>query len=297
MNKLFTTITSALLLTLPGLAHAGMFTEQEITNHRNHIETVTQTAATCLEETWQDHLQFFKKWHVSKYYGNRKPEHSTQQLRKEQLKKYGAPESLESQLEPISCIGLTIRCLGQGFKAAGQASTWAKINAALAVDNNFYGTDLQKMLHELGWKSYYWNPDPSQNEAWDNDDQLLNPLLPGKKWNAVWGGHAYRYSRAINKHEYYGIPLDDVQTLVGFKTEVPESFRAAPFFVGTAHSGYHVFPGKVGQVIEAHSMRNLNSIDNLQVSPFNPLETGGGPRWTRSEKYRSGVIVVPPPKY
>jgi hypothetical protein len=33
--------------------------------------------------------------------------------------------------------------------------------------------------------------------------------------------------------------------------------------------------------------------DNIEVSAFNPLATGGGPRWTRSEKYRSGLIAVP----
>ena len=33
--------------------------------------------------------------------------------------------------------------------------------------------------------------------------------------------------------------------------------------------------------------------DNIEVAPFNPLAQGGAPRWTRSEKYRSGLIAVP----
>lgn len=49
-------------------------------------------------------------------------------------------------------------------------------------------------------------------------------------------------------------------------------------------------------------MRELKSSQNLEVGMFNPLyqpvngvEGGNGaPRWTRSEHYRSGVIVVPP---
>jgi hypothetical protein len=41
-------------------------------------------------------------------------------------------------------------------------------------------------------------------------------------------------------------------------------------------------------------MRKLNAADNLEVSAFNPLAPNGGPRWTRSEKYRSGTVVVPP---
>lgn len=157
-----------------------------------------------------------------------------------------------------------------------------------------YGTDLITMLRELGWKTQYWNPDTSKNAAWDLEDQTLNPLKPGKTWNPVWGGHAYNYSQVVNKNKYYGIPVDDKVSLVNFGRQAPSSLRAAPIFVGVAHAGYHVFPGIRGQVIEAHSMRNLNSFDNLEVSDFNPLGTGGGPRWTRTEKYRSGLIAVPP---
>ena len=90
--------------------------------------------------------------------------------------------------------------------------------------------------------------------------------------------------------------IDDKTLLVGFGTNVPAEFRAVPFWVGTAHSGYHVFPGFSGKIIEAHSQRPISSKDNLEVSSFNPLnqERGGGPKWTNSERYRSGVIAVPP---
>ena len=40
-------------------------------------------------------------------------------------------------------------------------------------------------------------------------------------------------------------------------------------------------------------MREMIARDNIEVSQFNPLATGGGPRWTASERYRSGVIAVP----
>ncbi len=59
--------------------------------------------------------------------------------------------------------------------------TWSKIYAELRVDNKLYGTDLQKMLHQLGWKTLYWNPDPTQNAKWDLEDQTLSPLQPGFK--------------------------------------------------------------------------------------------------------------------
>ena len=50
----------------------------------------------------------------------------------------------------------------------------------------------------------------------------------------------------------------------------------------------------VDNLADFGSARELTSIDNLEDSLFNPLEKGGGPRWTISEKYRSGLIAVPP---
>jgi hypothetical protein len=37
----------------------------------------------------------------------------------------------------------------------------------------------------------------------------------------------------------------------------------------------------------------MDSIENIEFSKFNPLASGGGPRWTASLKYRSGLICVP----
>lgn len=286
----------ALVFTLlsPWVSSAQMFSSSEVQAHKARIDIITGTAAKCLETTYQDHVDFFRRWGVSRYYGDRKPEYQTVEGRRAALARYGAPVSLVSELEGISCIGLTLRCLGEGFAAAEMQTTWNKIYAKLAEGRKFYGTDLQSMLRELGWKVLYWNPNLSKNEAWDAEDKALNPLKPGQTWNPVWGGHAYRYLMVQRKGEYYGVRVDDATSLVNFGDRVPEALKRYPFFVGTAHAGYHVFPGFNAKVIEAHSMRNLNAFDNLEVSWFNPLGTGGGPRWTRTEKYRSGLIAVPP---
>jgi hypothetical protein len=98
----------------------------------------------------------------------------------------------------------------------------------------------------------------------------------------------------MKSNTYYFNKVDDKTLLVNFGTSVPSQFRSVPFFVGIAHTGYHVFPGFTGNVIEAHSTRLLSSVDNLEKSPFNPLANGGGPRWTATEKYRSGLVGVPP---
>jgi hypothetical protein len=87
--------------------------------------------------------------------------------------------------------------------------------------------------------------------------------------------------------------VDNATKLVGFKKSPPSTFKNVPIFVATAHAGYHVFPGRGGDVIEAHSMRAMNSIENIEFSKFNPMASGGGPRWTASLKYRSGLICVP----
>lgn len=288
-----------LILTFISLASISswalpQFTPEEIARHQSQAGEITEIAARCLDRTYKEHIEFHEKWGVSKFYGDRRPDYATRVGRIAALKKYGAPASLVDELKGISCIGLTLRCLGLGFDQVGSGDTWKKILNFLYIDNKVYGTDLQRMLQQLGWKVLYWNPDPSQNARWDEEDRRLTPLAPGKRWMPVWGGHAGRYSEVMKKGSYYGVRIDDAETLVGFKDRPPMGISRVPFFVGTAHSGYHVFPGRMGDVIEAHSMRDLNSRDNLEFSVFNPLGSGGGPRWTRTERYRSGMIAIPP---
>ncbi|MCX7645354.1 MAG: hypothetical protein N2Z62_08680 [Rhodobacteraceae bacterium] len=272
---------------------AGMFSAAEIRRHRDSLDTFARAAADFLDWTYADHIAFFERWGVSKYYGNRKPEHRTYELRVRQLRKFGKPVSLADLQVATACITLAMQAVEHGFNATGMASTWKKILNQLKIDQKFYGTDLQLMLQQLGWRIYYWNPDPSKNAAWDAEDQALNPLKPPRKWMPVWGGHALRHASVMNRGIYHETKVDNAAALVGFKTNPPAAFRTVPIFVGIAHAGYHVFPGRRGEVIEAHSMREMTARDNIEFSPFNPLANGGGPRWTRTEKYRSGLIAVP----
>lgn len=211
----------------------------------------------------------------------------------------------EKELNPISCVGLALHCMSEGFEKAGMKNTWKKIYTYLTrpdipADATLSGIDLQKVMIDLGWKAYYWNPEPATNTAADCEDRILNPLdpinKPEKKWDHTWGNHAYYHAIAHRTGKYYGVPLHDRRLLVNFRNKVPVEFSRAPFFLGTAHAGYHVFPGFYGTVIEAHSKRDLNDKSNLETSRFDPAnqEGGGGPIWTKIEKYRSGVIVVPP---
>jgi hypothetical protein len=319
-------VLGLLLCVFEASAFAGAspvaFTAEEIQANLANSKLISETASSCLQRAWDEHNKFFKQRSYSKFYGNRHPKHKTAAGRKAVLLSLlpklepkvmaNDPaalkelESREEELMAMSCIGLAMQCLGEGFEKAGMNDTWEKIRNWVGRTEDgalmFYGTDLQKALVDLGWKALYWNPDTAQNEVWDEIDKDKNPLKEGKEWNPIWGGHAYRFALVKKNREYYGVPVHDVQTLVNFGISPPEEFKQAPFFVGTAHAGYHVFPGFNGQVIEAHSMRELNSASNLEVGPFNPLfqdhngvsSGNGAPRWTRIEHYKSGVIVVPP---
>lgn len=299
------------------------FSEEEIASSLRNAKTISEVAASCLDRTYEAHLRFYEKRGYSKFYGNRNPKHKNEESRAKvllsilsNLKKRvdaGDPKAIAElksrlkELEATSCIGLAMACLSEGFSTVGMQPTWDKIYSWLGRIGNdgapmFYGTDLQKALIDLGWKSLYWNPDLSQNAAWDRNEKMINPLPAGQVWNPVWGGHEYRWAIIKKSQSYYEIPVHDIQTLVNFGVRPPSEFKKVPFFLGIAHAGYHVFPGMNGKVVEAHSMRELKSKENLEVGEFNPLNQikngqkngNGAPKWTAIEHYRSGIIVVPP---
>jgi hypothetical protein len=290
MKSLIWTLLLALLFPSFSIAQGFKgsidFTPQEQSAHRKHIATITKTGRRYLEDIWNDHLAFHRRYGVSKYYGDRSPALNTREKRIAALKQAGASPALVDQLQPSSCVGLTLKSLAAGFKAPGDpdlANAWGKIEAYTRL-NNQDGSALLNALQKLGWRILYWNPSPKDNERWDAEDGTR----PSR------GGHAYRYGTVMSKNTYYFNKVDDKALLVNFGTTVPGEFKSAPYFVGVAHTGYHVFPGFQGEVIEAHSMRSLASKDNLEKAPFNPLGNGGAPRWTPSEKYRSGIVGVPP---
>jgi hypothetical protein len=290
----------ALSFSLPALAYKGSisFTPEERAAHAARIGVVTETAANCLADHYSDHVQFFYAHHVSKYFGNRRyvkgeqprlraDGHPLTPIRPE-LRKHGFDPELERQMTSISCVDLARLCLAEGFRAAGQEDLWQRIDAFNRLNGNI-GPVIQVGLQALGWKLLYWNPDPSQNAAWDAADKARTPTNP----NNVWGYHAYRYATVMRQNKYYEYRVDDKTTLVGFGVKVPAAFRRIPFFMGFAHTGYHVFVGMDGQVVEAHSTRSLFAVDNMEMSDFNPL-AGEAPRATRTEVYLSGLIAVPP---
>jgi len=289
------------LISTPAFAYQGSisFTAAEKAEHADRASIVAESAASCLTDTYAEHVSFFEQHGVSKFFGNRRYVKGEKAGRRAdgnvltpirpELRKAGLDPNLENLLTSMSCVDLARRCLAEGFARAGESDLWARIDAFNQQNGNI-GPAVLIGLQALGWKLVYWNPDPSQNAKWDAADKARNPTNSSH----VWGYHQARYESVMGpKRKYYEYSVDDRTTLNGFGKKVPASFLAAPFFVGFAHTGYHVFVGQRGQVIEAHSVRSLFSKDNVENNPFNPLG-GGAPMRTNTEVYLSGLIAVPP---
>lgn len=248
--------------------------------------------------------------------------------------------------KPTSCVGLALESLEFGFNAMVPfdenghpianprknevlAETWTKLNAFVRK-NNSSGMPLLYGLQALGWKLCYWNPAVDQSKNWDEEwERVANT-----SHSSNHPYHSYRWitvNKGIGRDGIapmsYGsessggkLPVDDKTSLVDFGAATPVVLTEAPFFVGIAHGGYHVFPGfgaekvggglpsqRIAVIIEAHSTRSLKAKENLEKSEFNPLRakvsrvgeerpSGYGPRGDNSpyENYLSGVIALPP---
>jgi hypothetical protein len=286
------------------------FSKDEIKKHRTTIDSFISEARSCLHDFKKEHLEFFhsncrtddngKKVCLSKFYGDRRyskmpgavrPDGEKLVYLGDALEEAGFPRSYMKEMKNISCIGMAMKCLERAFAVTGMTPTWKKI-LAYTNANGVDGTATQDALQKLGWKIYYWNPTPGGRKAivkaaegWDQEEV---------KWKSK-GYHTWRYYTVTGKnHKYYFNKVDDWTTLVGFDSNVPQKMFEVPFWLGAAHTGYHIFPGTYQHVVEAHSIRPITAENNLEFSIFSPFAQGGGPRWTEDEKYRSGIVAIPP---
>jgi|GEM_PF-617171 len=305
------------------------FSEEEVQQHQEGLETILSVASKCLQQDLETHQQFMKKYGVSKFYGENasfakvveldafgqeKLRDTTDEEKRQKLREKGFAESLVQALIPsqkcrkasdcpmkmeaTSCVGLALKCLKRGFEAAGQNEIWARLRK-FTRDNDVTGNSLQYGLQLLGWRVIYWNPDPRLNREWDESERRTYPTNP----KYIWGRHSVTYKKVMEEGTYGGLHVDDVTSAVGFGKSTPQVFKRAPFFVGIGHQGYHVFPGMYGRVVEAHSMRDVTDPLEIQAELFSPLTPGegpqGGPRSIlpgghKSDTYRSGIVAVPP---
>lgn len=269
-----------------GFTGSIAFTPEEKEKHKESITTLTNVAETCLKDDLNHHREFYKKYGISPFYGQNSA--YSKLSRKERIG-FLASKKLDPKLVDVivgtSCVGLTLKCLEKGFKETDQAEVFKRLRA-FTVANGVDGSSLQHGLRELGWKTLYWNPNPSKNKSWDFQEKLADP----KNKKRFRGFHEDNYVAVKNKKRYYLNAVDDSETLINFNETEPAYLKNIPFFVATAHMGYHVFPGSYGIVTEAHSMRPITDQNTVESAPFNPLSDTGAP----SGRYRSGMLSVPP---
>ena len=284
------------------------FTQKEIIEHYDSTEDIADYAGNCLVEYRRSHIEFFesnctehegRKICLSKYYGDQryspKPDEFTADGKPlaylpTELEKYGFDPLLVEQMENMSCVGMALKCLGDGFRRTGHSKLWERI-LGFVKQNNVDGTALQEALRRLGWKILYWNPSKPEKilenaRMWDEEE---------KEWPSK-GYHEFRWALVKRTQMYRWNKVDDFKTLVGFGIESPAIMEWIPFWVGTAHTGYHVFPGTYRDIIEAGSTRSIIDKDIVRWSIFAPMNQaqGGGPEWYSRGKYRSGLIAIPP---
>lgn len=279
------------------------FTQEERLDHKNKINEFVEVASQCLNQFEDDHFEFYdsnciavngKEVCLSKFYGERRYSKLPNQVRPDgvklewlatALKEIGYPSSYMDKMVPNSCVGMALSCLEKAFLETDQKNQWLRIKK-FTNDNGVGGVALQYALRQIGWKLYYWNPSTNTDSMakWDAEEA---------SWKSK-GYHQAWYKTVFSEGRYWYNTVDNATDLVGFGDGEPAVLKSHPFWVGTANVGYHVFPGHYATVIEAHSTRHISSIDNLEVSVFSPMANGGGPRWTKTEKYRSGLIALPP---
>lgn len=276
------------------------FSEEEKAEHRAGIAQVTKTSAACIRRHIQEQTEFWEMWKLSRFYGidsdwNRK---WTQEQREALFTRMHVPLKEMAKLKPINCIMMTLSCLEQGFHAAGQEAHWQKIADFTAL-NNKTGTSLQFALQRLGWKVLYWNPDTTKARDWDEEEKARDKKIregnePENQFY-FYGFHEVRLASVRKSMMYLYNPVDDATTLIDYQRTIPEKFRRVPFFVGTVHSGFHVFPGTFGHVIEAHNKSrptNRRTIEDGAFDTLHPREPH--PNGGAYGRYRSGLIAVPP---
>lgn len=280
-------VLAALVLPTHAFSFQGSisFTEAEKAAHEKGQAALLQEAAACAQQQFNHHTAFYKRYGISPYYGEGgKFGQYSDKKRRKKLAKLGLNPDLLLQMKPTSCIGLVLTCLGQGFEKTGQGALWKRIKK-FTIDNGVGGLALQEGLRQLGWKVLYWNADIRRNiarsEAEYNKDR--------RNRDRYWGYHEQYWNSVRNNGHYLTNKVDDHRLLLNFGKETPATLKATPFFVGTAHGGYHVFSGAKGQVIEGHSMVEISNSNTISSSPFNPA-AGQGP--TRGI-YHSGLIAVP----
>lgn len=262
------------------------FDDREKAEHMATLDVLLKSSGNCMQNTLTQHQKFFARYGISPFWGSNTEFHKLDEAGKRgYLRSLGLNPKILAEMRQMSCVRAVIQCLAEGFKTAKQDAQWAKVRK-FVTENGSGGLAIQEALRALGWKVMYWNPAPARNREFDAYERRNDPNDLGHNW----GYHEDRYNQVMSRGRYLYNTVDDASLFVNFGTSPSRALREVPFAVGTGHGGYHVFSVVNANVIEAHSMRNINDRTLVEKAPFNPMARGGGPNGL----FRSGLFAVPP---
>ncbi|MCR9206445.1 MAG: hypothetical protein NXH75_17820, partial [Halobacteriovoraceae bacterium] len=145
--KILAQIAIGLLATTTALAGYNgeiEFSQAEIRNHKYKAFQLSKVAERCLQNYKSEHESFYRNncWRtrrgrkicISKFYGDRRytmkrgtrrSDGKILEYLPDALRTMGINPSFANQMEQISCVGLALNCLEEGFKKTNQASQWS----------------------------------------------------------------------------------------------------------------------------------------------------------------------------
>jgi hypothetical protein len=277
------------------------FSENEKAQHLAGISNLIQVTTDSMKDFAERHFESIDRCGLGLLFGFKSQFASMNAAKRDQYIQQNskcAQPPRRDEINITSCELHTNRHLEKGFEAIGQAQVFKKIDQFLA-NNGRTGIALAYALTKLGWKVAYWNPDVVTPHPTPTNRRQMG---------ATPTDHTVSYRLVKNQGRYYGVPVTG--WMINFDPKAPsptikqtaalEAFKKAPYFIGVAHGGFHVFPGYEGIVNESHSPYNPNNRKNIEIGKFDPLKespqglniTVGNTR--KLYHYSSGIVVLPP---
>jgi hypothetical protein len=178
--------------------------------------------------------------------------------------------SISEKMIPVSCVGVALKCLEQGFVKSGLGDIWTKIHKFRCA-NQSRGSAIQYALWKLGWKTVYWN----------SGDQEVGNL---------------KFKSGLPTYGLLDVPVDFPDT----SKTVPTELKSIQFGFGAAEDGFHVFIATTngdGEFVTIEGSRGAGPVlveDVVSGEAYaayyqNPPGTSGV-----MADYVDGIIAIPP---
>jgi hypothetical protein len=277
------------------------FTTTEVRDHKFGLPALITTANRRSEEMRETQTGWLDSCGIGLLYGYLSPYSKLTTTEREQYIKKNATCATPPKVSDVgvtSCEMFVTKYLQRGFDETSQSAVYKRINKFL-TDNDRDGLALAFALRKLGWKIVYWNTDVNVTPPLPTDRKIMGQNPADHDWST---------KIAMNKREYYGVPVDAVMVNFapqkGSNTKRDTSAYAklsdVPYYVGISHAGFHVWQGSYGNVTESHSFWDPTDRHNIEVGSFAPpyeSPTGRTIEYQGKQQtfyYYAGIIAIPP---